>query len=131
MKPGPCYPLKKDYYDYVLISQVVEHLLYPERALMEIHKSCKNGAVIRIETAHYTNKGAYNSMQHIHFFHEDAFKNFIDCHTLIDKGKFKIKKLEVTPTNVGKFIPAKIRKKLSLFMNGLQSQIHCEYEVIK
>lgn len=125
------YPLKKNYYDYVLMSQVIEHLLYPERALIELRKSCKNGAIIRIETPHYTNKGAYNDMQHLHFFNENAFKNFIDARVLINKRKFKIKELVVTPTIVGKFIPKYLRDKLSLFINGLHSQIHCTYEVIK
>lgn len=125
------YPLKNSTYDYVLMKQVLEHVLYPDRVLMELYRVCKNGAIIRIETAHYTNKGAYNDMQHLHYFNEVAFEGFVNSHVLIKKRMFKIRKLKVTPTIVGKFIPEIIRKSLSLFINGLQSQIHCEYEVVK
>lgn len=125
------YPLKNNHYDYILMNQVIEHLLYPDRVLMELYKTCKNGTLIHIETPHYTNKGAFNDLQHFHFFNENAFKNFIDSHTRINQRKFKIKELIITPTIVGIFIPRYLRNKLSLFINGLQSQIHCTYEVIK
>jgi SAM-dependent methyltransferase len=126
------YPFPKNYYDYVLLRQVLEHLLYPEKTLLELHKCCKNGAIIRIEVPHYTNSGAYNSLQHRGFFNEKAFINFIEAKTLLKKNqKFKIKSLNVLPTIVGKFIPKFLRDRLSLFINGLQSQIHVEYEVIK
>lgn len=126
------YPLKSNHYDYVLMSQVIEHLAYPEKTLQELHKSCKNGAIIRIETPHYTNKGAYNSLQHRGFFNERAFINFVSASTLLQKRQdFKIKTIEVTPSSIGRFIPKPIRNKLSLFINGLHSQIHVEYEVIK
>ncbi|MBS3072624.1 methyltransferase domain-containing protein [Candidatus Pacearchaeota archaeon] len=126
------YPLRENYYDYVLMSQVIEHLMYPEKALYELHKACRDGAIIRIETPHYTNKGAYNSLQHRGFFSEKAFTNFIMASTLVERNKcFKIKTLQVTPTIMGKFIPSFIRNKLSLFLNGLQSQIHIEYEIVK
>jgi len=126
------YPFPENYYDYVLMKSVIEHLIYPDRALLEIHKCCKNGATIKIITDHYSNKGAYNSLEHKSWFNENAFINFVEAHTLIIKREgFKIKKLDITPTIIGKFFPKWIRNKLSLFINGLQSQIHIEYEVIK
>ncbi len=127
------YPIKDNTYDYILLSQVIEHLLYPDRVLFELHRICKKGGIIKIETAHYTNKGAYNDMQHLHFLNENAFKYFVNTHTLIDKrtNLFRIKELIVTPTIIGKFLPKSLREKLSLFLNGLNSQIHCTYEVLK
>lgn len=125
------YPLKQNHFAYVELKQVIEHVLYPDKVLMELHKSCKNGALIHIETAHYTNRGAYDDMQHQHFFNDKAFRNFVESHTLITHRKFKIKELKIAPTLVGKFIPKQLRNKLSLFINGLHSQIHCTYEVIK
>jgi len=127
------YPLKDNTYDYVLVRQVIEHVLYPDRMLFELHRICKNKGIIRIETAHYTNKGAYNDMQHLHFLNENAFKFFVETRTLINERKnmFKIKELVITPTAIGKFIPNFLRQKLSLFLNGLNSQIHCTYEVLK
>lgn len=126
------YPLKKNKYDYVLISQVLEHLIYPDRTLKELHKSCVDGAIIRIEVPHYSNKGAYNDLQHRGFFNEVAFENFVKSQCLIKKNDgFKIVLLEITPTIVGKFIPKYLRNKLGLLINGLHSQIHVEYEISK
>ncbi len=126
------YPLPKNTYDYVLMNQVIEHLMYPERALFELRQSCKDGAVMHIETPHYTNKGAYNSLQHRGFFNELAFTNFVNASTLINKNPgFKIKSLKITPTIIGRFFPEFLRSKLSLFINGLHSQIHIDYEIIK
>lgn len=126
------YPLPKNNYEYVLLNQVIEHLIYPEKTLQELHSACRNGAIIRIETPHYTNKGAYNSLQHRGFFNEKAFTNFVNSTTLLQKNPyFKLKSLNITPTKIGKIIPNFLRKKLSLFINGLYSQIHVEYEVLK
>ena len=126
------YPLKKNHYDYVLMKSIIEHLIYPDRTLLEIYKCCKNGAIIDIITDHYTNKGAYNSLQHKGFFNENVFTDFVEANTLINKKEFfKIISIEVTPTIVGKLLPKWFRNKLSLFINGLHSQIHVRYKVIK
>lgn len=126
------YPLEENKYDYVLMKSVIEHVIYPEKTLFQMHKCCKNGAIIKIITGHYSNKGAYNSMQHKTYLNEIAFKEFVNSYALITRNtKFKLKSLVITPSSVGRFIPEIIRNKLGLFINGLHSQIHVEYEVVK
>ena len=126
------YPLDNNVYDYVDMSLVIEHLIYPDRVLKELWRICKHGATIKIRTAHYTNKGAYNDLQHRGVFNENAFINFAQqCTNINKKPIFKIKSLIITPTRIGKWIPRVIREFLSLFLGGLLSEIHVEYKVIK
>lgn len=126
------YPFKDDTFDYIFLDNVLEHLLYPDRILHELRRITKKGGKIEVIVPHYTNKGAYNEMQHLHFFNEECFKKMEESKRVISKDKkFRILSLEVTPTSVGKFIPLILRKKISLFINGLNSQIRVVYEVLK
>ena len=126
------YPLKDNTYDYIFMKMVIEHLTYPDKTINELWRITKPGGIIRIETAHYTNKGAYNDLQHKTFLNELAFKNFAKKQTVIEKTpKFELKLLEITPTIVGKFLPRFIREKLALFINGLLGKIYVEYKVLK
>ncbi len=126
------YPLNKNTYDYVFISQVLSYLRNPKQALDELHRICKPNAIIRIEAPYYNNKGAFNDMDHLHYFSDTTFKVFVNEINVINKKrKFKIIKLELTPTIAGKFIFKKLRGKLSLFIGGLISQVYVELKVLK
>lgn len=126
------YPIQDDTYDYILLSQVLEHLEKPEKVLLELRRICKPNAIIRIEVPYYNNKGAFGSMQHLHYFSDETFKDFIEERKVINKkGEFEIKTLNLTPTIVGKIIQKTLREKLSLFIGGLISQVHIELKVIK
>ena len=126
------YPLKENTYDYVYAKSVLEHLDKPEEVLMELRRICKNGAIIEVSVPHYSNRGAYDDMQHIHFFNENAFKNFIyDRRKINNPELFRIRRLYVTPTKIGRLMPRRIRDVLSLFINGLHSKIWVKLEVVK
>jgi len=125
------YPFPENTYNHILMKAVIEHVIYPDRVLLELHKCCKNKATIEITTDHYSNNGAYSSLEHQHYLNELAFTSFVEYTHLHTKRPFKIIKLEITPTWVGMFFPRWIRNKLSLFINGLHSQIHVIYEVEK
>jgi len=127
------YPIKDNTYDYVLAEEVLEHLYNVEECLEELHRICKPNATIEILTPHYSNKGAFNSLQHKHYFSERAFSVFADDFNVLNKkGKFKIIKLEQMPSSVGKFIhPYWLRQKLALFLNGIVSRLHIIYKVVK
>ena len=128
----PYNKLEDNKYDFILISQVLGHLLYPDRVLYELWKKCKDGARIKIIVGHYGNKGSYQDLRHKTYFCEETFLHFAETKEYINKhSKFKIKKLDSKPTIVGKFLPKKLRKLLSLFIGGLISVIVCEYEVNK
>lgn len=126
------YPLKPNNYDLILLDNVLEHLLDPQKVLEELWGVGKNGATIKIIVPHYTNKGAYSDLEHIHFFNEICFKNLVDRTIKTDqKKKFELDSLEISPTLPGKFFPRRIREKLALFFNGFLSQIIVVLKVIK
>lgn len=126
------YPIDDNTYDYVLMQQVIEHLEKPDLALLEVHRICKNGATIEIVTAYYNNKAAYNDMQHMHYFSDRTFEVFVNQNKVIQRREmFRIKKLELEPTSVGRFFPQYIREKLSLFIGGMIGRIFVELEVVK
>ena len=118
------YKIKKNYYDYILVYEILEHLIFPDKVLEELWEAAKDKARIEIIVPHYTNKGAYSDMQHLHYFNEY-------CFTKLSKEKFKIIEIKITPTNMGRLFPRVIREKLALFINGLLSQIHIKLEIKK
>lgn len=126
------YPIKNDTYDYVLANQVLEHLDRPERVLEELHRICKNGAIIHIEVPYYNNRGAYADITHRHYFAGAAFVNFAQEHRSINKKQmFDVISARLTPTGIGKFLPKKLREKLSLFVGGLIGKVVVEFRVKK
>lgn len=125
------YPLKENHYDYVLMKQILSYLK-PKKVLHELHRICKPNAVIIIEVPYYNSKGAFNDMDHLHYFSNTTFKVFVESPNILQKQKkFEIIKLELIPTKIGKLIFKPIREKLALFFGGLISQVHVKLRVIK
>lgn len=126
------YPFKANTYEYVLVKQCLYMFDSPRRCLEELHRICKNNAIIHIEVPHYTNKGAYTDLDTIHLFNDQSFIKFAEENCRVDqKKRFEIIELKMTPTFIGKYIPHFLRKYLSLCINGLYSQIHIDFKVIK
>lgn len=126
------YPFRDNTYDYVFMKQCLILFDNPRNCLLEIHRICKNKAIIEIQVAHCSNKGRYNDLDVKHDFSEKTFQYFVENNCRIEKKeRFKIKYLEVTPTIVGKFIPRILRKHLSSFIDGLNEVIIIKLEVIK
>lgn len=46
------YPLKSNSYDYILLDNVLEHLLYPDKTIYELCRMIKNGGIIEIIVPH-------------------------------------------------------------------------------
>ncbi|GAG37131.1 unnamed protein product, partial [marine sediment metagenome] len=40
------YPIYKNSYDYILVDNILEHLLFPKKVLLELHRICKKNAII-------------------------------------------------------------------------------------
>lgn len=126
------YPLKSSTYDYVFAKSVLEHLDKPERVLEELWRVCRKGAIVEIAVPHYSNKGAYDDIQHIHFFNDKTFPNYIKDHRKIrNNDMFMLVEQNITPSIVGGVLPKKLRHYLSFFINGLYSKIWVKLKVIK
>lgn len=133
------YPIKDRTYDYVYASQILEHLFEPYKVLMELWRICKPRATIEIKVPYYSNKAAYTDMEHKSYFSDVSFakldKKFWENNSFpgweTEKYFFNVEYLELTPTNIGRLIPKKIREKLSLFISGLINGVHVKLKVIK
>jgi len=124
---------KADTYDYVFINAVLEYLDNPIKVLEELWKICKNGATIELRYGYYNNLGAFNYPNCKHYFNENTFKVYLKNNYYISpKNKFCIESLEMTPTQVGKWVyPKWLRNKLSHFIGGITEKVHVKLKVIK
>jgi len=116
------YPIKKDTYDYVYSKCVFEHLGNLREVLNELIRICKNGAEIFIIVPYYNSYGAFDDIDHIHWFNERSW-NTINIEGLL------IKKVKCISSKVGLFFP--FRRFFSRYISGLIKQIHITIEVKK
>jgi len=133
------YPLKDNTYDYILVSQVLEHLFEPNKVLMELWRISNPGAIIEIGVPYYSNKASYSDMEHKIHFSSTAFekldKRFWEKNYFpgweSEKYYFSVELLELKPTQFGRLMPKSLREKLSLFISGLINGIHVKLKVLK
>lgn len=145
------YPFKDNFFDEIVLRNVLEHidLNKTELVLNELHRICKNKAVIKITVPYGS-----NWMRNI--FHKRGF----DFHTFVcltrkpkikkwqNKLQFGLRRMEGTPTNVGKYIPNPkifnfgkkqhnvkiklgLRDVISFFISSITRNIYAELIVIK
>lgn len=126
------YPFKKNYYDYVLVREVLEHLENPADVLFELWKHIKSNGIIEIEVPHYTNRGAYD-FYHKNYFDSRSFERFVEQGWVENPElKFEIVELKLIPTWVGRLLVFNwLRENLSLFLGGLIESINVKLRVIK
>jgi len=79
--------LKNEYFDYVVAGEVIEHLEYPERFLMEAFRILKPGGFLALSTPlEETKAGEVDKERHLWSFSQE------DLYTLLKPyGKVKIK----------------------------------------
>jgi len=126
------YPFKDNIYDYILLKQCLNFYEDPRKVLLELWRISRNNAIIDIEVPYYNNKGAYTDIDSKRFFHEQSFITFVEDNCRIEKKrKFEIISIFLEPTKIGSFFPSSLRKKLSLFINGLIGKMYVKLRVIK
>jgi len=62
------YPFPDNYFEEVFMDQVLEHLDNPQRVVKELVRICRNGAIIKIQTPHFSHFKAFLDPTHKHFF---------------------------------------------------------------
>ncbi|HEY9791915.1 MAG TPA: class I SAM-dependent methyltransferase [Candidatus Obscuribacterales bacterium] len=62
------YPMADDTFDLVYCSSILEHVTDVMATMREIHRVCKNGALVHIALPHYTHAKTYADPTHKHFF---------------------------------------------------------------
>lgn len=85
-------PYESEYFDTIICSEVLEHLIFPERVLKEIYRVAKRNATIILSVPNtgyikYRLKllaglspfeqGRYSSTEHLHFWTKESFQKFL------------------------------------------------------
>jgi SAM-dependent methyltransferase len=129
------YPLETNSFDYVLVDNVLEHLDEPRKVLDELWRICKPDAKIRILVPCHNCDGAYNDINHKHFFNRKAMELLVrpeKGYKFNSDNKFSIIKLELLPTLIGKFLyPRELRNALSTIFNNVCGQVEAVIKVKK
>ncbi|MFH1802088.1 MAG: methyltransferase domain-containing protein [archaeon] len=69
------YPFKDNQFEHIIMKNILEHLNDPYKTMQEIHRiSCK-GAIVEIQTPHFSSDNAWGDLQHKRGFNSATFKN--------------------------------------------------------
>ena len=88
------WPLKKNEFDLILCSQVLEHLTNTVKTMEEIWRVSKKGAIIKIWVPHFSAPVAFTDPTHKSYFGLSSFEYFTnECElNYYSKARFKILK---------------------------------------
>lgn len=102
------WPLPDSRFNEVLAYDVIEHLCDVVKAMEQINRVCKNGALIKITVPHYSCVNSFTDPTHKHYFSSSSFNYFtgdneFDFYT---QCRFKkiIAKIIFRPTLINKLV---------------------------
>lgn len=123
------YPFKKNQFDEILMSHVLEHVGDPIKTLKEVVGISKNNAIIIIKVPHAFSYANVTDLQHKTNFTENSF-------TDVHLKEYELENLKLVrteflfPVNKWKrYIPFK--KYLKIFFNGIYDDLLFEFKVVK
>lgn len=88
------YPFADDEFDAVEMSHIIEHVQRPLHLMGEVHRICREGAIVRVITPHYSSQLSYGDFEH---FHHLGYITFL---TLQNTGLFRIAKHKIHFTDI-------------------------------
>lgn len=68
LNSGEPWPLENDRFDYIHASHIIEHLDDTLRFFSEAHRVAMDGAILHIETPHYTSRDSWIDPTHVKHF---------------------------------------------------------------
>ena len=103
------WPFADRSFDRIICWHVLEHLHNPRRAMEEIQRMARPGAVIEIATPHYSSSDSWGDMTHYMHFSLKTFEPF--CETKTGKEPFELTACRLTfgrglPSLMGRAIAA-------------------------
>lgn len=124
--------IKKNYYDFILAENILEHLDEPDSVMDELYNILKKGGILKIKVPYFNSANAYMA-GHKHFFSKDSFYRYAQCYkdTSLDAPtKFQLKKINLIPTRLGRFFPKflNIRYYLSLILGEVIKEIEVTFQ---
>jgi len=88
--------------DEVVGNHILEHIKNFIPLIHELHRVCKNGAILKFTVPFYASLGAHDDPTHVRFFSPFTFNYFTDDEFLyemeVKKGIFKINKVKLNYT---------------------------------
>lgn len=115
------YPFDDTTFDEVLAFSVLEHTSDIIKQLEEIHRICKNGAIVSIEVPYYNSPDAFRDPTHKSFFTERTMDYFTDNgeFNFYTTARFEIKTQKYSSTSIGRIIPTKLRIKVAHYLGNI------------
>jgi SAM-dependent methyltransferase len=103
------WPFPDNSFDRVVCSHILEHLHNPRKALFEIHRMSRPGAVIEIATPHYSSPDSWGDITHYMHFSLKTLEPF--CQPGNRKKLFDLQSVQLTfgkglPSLTGRLIAA-------------------------
>ena len=99
------WPFKDNYFDEVYGRDVIEHAKDLFKAMAEIKRICKDGAIVRLIVPYWHSSSAFYP-NHNYFFNIDSMKFFTDESRTYDSyNGFKLEKIKLIPSRIGWLIP--------------------------
>lgn len=81
------YPLSDNSFDRIVLNNSIEHVDDPIRVLVELHRIARDGAIIHIETPHYSSCDYYTDPTHKHPFSSRTF-DYLVTGTRLNKFRY-------------------------------------------
>ena len=72
------YPFPDNEFDLIIGNQVIEHVVDVLAVMGELHRIAKPGALIRLDTPHYTDISSFRDPTHLHHFTCESFMYFTE-----------------------------------------------------
>jgi SAM-dependent methyltransferase len=91
------WPFASDHFREIHAKDVIEHLHDTVSTMAEIHRVCRDGAVVHITVPHFSSVGAFIDPTHRRFFAAGTFNYFEEGHQLsyYGGGAFRIRQLRI------------------------------------
>jgi SAM-dependent methyltransferase len=91
------WPFENDRFRALHANDVIEHLHDTIATMAEIHRVCRNGAIVHLTVPHFSSVGAFVDPTHRRFFAAGTFDYFREGHHLnyYGSGAFRIRKLQI------------------------------------
>ncbi len=86
------WPFADNRFDQVYAFDVIENLADVVAAMEELHRICRNGALIEISVPHFSSGNAFTDPTHRHFFSRFSFDYFDSSHefAFYSEARFRV-----------------------------------------